>query len=258
MSDTKRKAISPIQSSAKKNTMTKKLSELTLGDLNECIENNNRELVESINVLIVTINKLVEDNEDLKTEVIKLQKEKEEDRSQMMFLEDQIRKRNLVFRGIDSHASIKTAVLKTCTEKLKVERQIVIKSTKKIFDRDGKMAVIAEFDSDDMIGDILRATRELHGTTISIEKDLSKYRQEQKKAMMQLKREILSKSQQHRITVRNDQLRINDKWISWGKQKKLVYGNQEGVAAIKGLYESGVLDGINFDFKELLDKSNSK
>lgn len=62
------------------------------------------------------------------------------------------------------------------------------KAVRKIYDRNGKMSLIAEFDSEGDVRKILSKTRNLTGSKISIERDLYEERQMDKKVLLQLKR----------------------------------------------------------------------
>lgn len=137
----------------------------------------------------------------IKEELRTLKIDRERDHKQMLFLENQLKKNNVIFRGIESEIDIDNAVKKVCANHLKISAPMAIRSAKKIFDRNGKMAVIAEFESGSSLNEIFKHTKNLAGSSISIEKDLNSDRQEQKKAMLYLRKTIL------KVNVKDDKLR---------------------------------------------------
>ena len=83
------------------------------------------------------------------------------------------------------------------------------------------MGVVAEFRNEEMIAEVFKNTRKLAGTSISIESDLNSEKKEQKQALLMLRKELLNDSNKHKITVRNNRMRIGDKWFYWSKDLEL-------------------------------------
>lgn len=65
----------------------------------------------------------------------------------MLQLEDKLKKKNLIFRGIPNEPDTNDAVRKVITSNLKISAPISIKSTKKLFDRHNEMSVIVQVEN---------------------------------------------------------------------------------------------------------------
>lgn len=217
--------------------------------------------LEVINSQVCTLSSRFEDlaseNQSLKDQVKSLYAEKERDRQTINWLEDQIKNKNIIFKGIEAQSSVPTAVNKICEDIMKLPASIKVKSAKKIYEKGGKWTVVAEFESADIVEEILRHSRNLIGTTISLERDLNSKKQVNKKALLQLRKNILARSQKHRISVVNDRMRVGVKWFLWNKQNELMCGAIKGEKVIHDLY-SGELDHINCNFCELIDTQAQK
>ena len=90
-----------------------------------------------------------------------------------------------------------------------------------------------------------------------IEKDLNVERQQDKKAMLQLKKEIKNLSTTHRVTVINDKIKIGSKWFRWNKDKKLVCDEHDAAVIFKDLFENSYTK-ININYNALLSNIMSK
>lgn len=119
------------------------------------------------------------------------------------------------------------------------------------------MTIIAEFDSEDMVNHILKQSRGLAGTDITLERDLNSVRQENKKALLQLKKDIVAIDKTHPIKVRDDSMKISDKWIKWNKEQQLVCGKEKGTDIFKKFY-GNKLDSLNLEYSEILKKISNK
>lgn len=231
------------------------LANLTLDDLNNIFEKQLSPLSTKLTGLQTSIDTLQKDYEDLKKEVIQLRKEKLEDHRRLNALEDQLKKKNIIFKGLDEQSSADDAVRKVCTEKLEIAAP-EIKSTKKIYSRNGKMGVVAEFNSEDAVWKVLHNSRKLAHSSIMMERDLNTDRQQDKRVLLQLKKDILAENKDKRVAVRDDRLRVgSDLWVKWNDEKKLVCGKEEADAesTIKNLYGSQ-LNSVNFNYNVILGK----
>ena len=99
------------------------------------------------------------------------------------------------------------------------------------------MNEVAEFNSENAVRDILRHTKNLQRTRISVEYDRNEDRQFNKKVMMELKNIILAKSKLHKVSVRNDKLRIENKWFQCNTNKVLCCGKSFGVSPERFLWK---------------------
>lgn len=173
-----------------------------------------------------------------------------------MQLEDQLKSKDLLFKGLNINKSLIDEVAKVCKNNLNLH-STTIKSTRKIFERNGKMTVLAEFDSLQSVQEVLQETRKLKGTSIYIEKDLSVERQQDKKVMLQLRRLIRAASTKHTVKVVSDKIKVGSCWMRWNKDKKLVSGNQEAEFVFEKMY-GNILSNININYNVLLENSKSK
>ncbi|XP_037928913.1 uncharacterized protein LOC119663374, partial [Teleopsis dalmanni] len=114
---------------------------------------------------------------------------------------------------------------------------IKVRDTKVIFEKKNKVSVIAELETSEMAKDVLKNGKKLHGTPIYIEKDLSLTRQENKSALLQLKRDLEANRKTHKIYVKNDSINISGKWMHFDKNKKLKCKDGDAVEQLKQLYE---------------------
>lgn len=235
------------------------LSELRYKDIKELIMNANAEAMTSVNSAIKSLetkmDKIIDENNELKNEIKALRVEREVEHRRLINLETSMKKKNLIFKDIPSEVSASDAVVKLCGTKLNVN--VDLKGARKIYDRNGKMGVIAEFGSELVVESVLKKTRALTGTPISIERDLNSDRQNDKKVMIQLKKDILEADKRHAVRVRDDALRINNKWIRWDKEKVLSSGAEKGVNVFKELY-GNVFDNYDFSYKVISDKIRNR
>ena len=99
------------------------------------VKNKVDSLSEKINLLVV-------ENEALKKEVLLLKEEKCEDRRRILLLENQLKRKNLIFKGIPVNASPTEAVKNIIETKLKINSPIEIIAGHKIFEKNRQMSVV--------------------------------------------------------------------------------------------------------------------
>jgi len=116
------------------------------------------------------------------------------------------------------------------------------------------MTVAAEFRTEDMVADILQHTKNLAGTTISIDRDLSSEKQQQKKAMLEVKKMLAALDKDKQVTVRDHKLKVDGKWFSWNKEKQLVAGKADGIAELKKIYGDGITT-LNINYVDVVSKN---
>ena len=68
-----------------------------------------------------------------------------------------------------------------------------------------------ELESSKSIDEVFQNTRKLAGTTISIERDMIPTKQIHKKAFLILKKQLQEINKEHKVIVREDRLKINEK-----------------------------------------------
>ena len=75
--------------------------------------------------------------------------------------------------------------------------------------------------------------------------------------MLRLKRNILSVTKIHRVSVRNERICIADKWFYWDKENKLMHEKKDPENILKALF--GVdFNSINFNYNYLEENLYSK
>lgn len=203
------------------------------------------------------LRELTLENQNLKEQLKQLSAEKEKDRQAIIWLEDQVKNKNIIFKGVETQNSMPEAVKKICDEMIKMPSAVNVRSTRKLYEKNGKMAIIAEFESAEIVEEIFKRTRNLAGTPIILERDLNSIKQQNKKTMLQLRKNILSISRRHRVNVLNDRMRIGAKWFTWNKQHELTCGPLKGEDILKNLYD-GEINSVSCSFYDLLKEINQK
>lgn len=119
------------------------------------------------------------------------------------------------------------------------------------------MTVIVEMETAISIQDVLKNTRKLAGTDVYIERDIIPKKQQMKKVSLLLKKKILAISKKHKIQIREDRMKIKDRWFNWNNDRKLVSGNAEGETELVKLYGEEI-KAINLEFEKLLNELPAK
>ncbi|XP_073824695.1 uncharacterized protein [Musca autumnalis] len=99
------------------------------------------------------------------------------------------------------------------------------------------MGAIAEIQSEVMVSTIFKNAKNLTGTGIKIERDLSDERQQDRKVLMQLKTEILQIDKTHRIFVKGNSIKIGTKWMRFSKSRELMSGKNKADVGLRVLYD---------------------
>lgn len=197
------------------------------------------------------------ENDSLRAEVEQLKVEKEKDHHTITFLEDHIKRNNIVFRGINTNKSLFQAVKDCCKKNLKITKEINILSVRKLFENDGKLGVVVEFSSVDDVREIFANVKNLKGSKISLDRDLSKDRQQDKRVMLELKKQIHKLKPSCPVMVRNEKMKVERQWFKWNNQKQLMCGKDQGIEMLKKIYGDDI-SSVNIDYFEILRKINSK
>lgn len=215
------------------------------------------EIKTNVNDLAVKIDTLQAENKALKEEVQQLKEERAKERKEFIYLEEHSKRNKIIFKNINYKMPLDEAVKDCCSEHLKLLSEICVVSTKKIYENDGKVGVIAEFQTEAMVRDIFQHAKHLAGTGIYLDRDLTREKQQDKRAMLAIKKQIKNISSKHRITILGDKMRINDKRFYWNRQKELLCGKQSGKEVLQNLYGDATAS-ITINYNELLQNLNSK
>jgi hypothetical protein len=234
-----------------------KVGDLMVKDLKNIIKEitieTTTQIWEKLQRLSEEVAKISKDNVDLKEELKFQREEGEQLRREVRQLEDQIKRKNIVVKGLQSSDSPKEVFKNLCATTLNLsDQEINIRAVKKIFDNKNKMSIIAELNSEEEVREILKNSRKLAGTRISMEKDLNSQKQCQKKIMLQLKKDVLAVDNSKRITVRDERMRVADKWLFWDRKNEFTSGNSSGEAVMDQIYGKKI--NISFKYCDILEK----
>lgn len=195
------------------------------------------------------------ENKCLKEELTKVKKENEDNKRDIAWLENQVKSNKLFIKGLTASKSPIKEVENMFDSKLNLKLNII--SARKIFERNEKMAVLVELESAQAIEEVFKNTRKLTGSSISIERDMIPNKQTHKRASLILRKQILSISRDHKIIIREDRLKINDRWFKWNKENKLMAGNSDGKTELLKLYGEKI-NSVNFEFDQIMMEQNPK
>lgn len=236
----------------------RKVGDMSVDDLKAVIEEVSKKIVkdifEQVQLLTTDVAKLRNDNTELKKELRLLKEESDLRRRNMLAVEDQLKRKNVIVKGLPSNSSPKEEFRKLCSQTLNLnDHAVTIRSVKKIYDRNNKMGLIAELNSEEEVYEIFRKTNKLAGTQISIEKDLNSEKQVQKKVMLQLKKDILQADRSQRVMVRDERMKIAEKWFYWNYDKQFTSGQTNGIPVVEQIYGNVRLN-VSFNYLDILSK----
>lgn len=215
------------------------------------------ELKENIGDVKTEVSRLSTENDRLQEEMRKLKEERKQDQQRMMLLERDLVKKKLIIRGLESQPSSFKAVKKAFKENFKMNKNVEIEQTRKIYEKNQKMTVMVEFKSANTVAQVFKHTKNLAGSSIQVERELCKERQLNKKVMLCMKKEILQVEKNIKINVRDDNMIINKKQLYWNRNKILMCGEEKGDVVLKSIYGEK-LDNLNLEYDKILEKVNSK
>lgn len=233
-----------------------KVADLNVADLKAIIKGCNEEILVNIATLKDEVSQLKTQNEILVKEMEVLKMDRATSKRRLLDLESHIKGKNLIFKGLSMHQANASEIQKLCLEVLKTDPIPNVKSTKILFHKNEMVTVLTEFGTENDVQQILKQTNNLKGTNMYIERDLNIERQMDKRIMLQLKKLLLNYNKSHQIRVRDDRLKIANKWFNWNNEKQLVCGKQNTAEALKGLY--GEEFNLNIKYKILKNNLYSK
>ena len=209
-----------------------------------------RGLASKINTLHIDVENLKEENAALKSEIECMKNQNRMKNADLNRLIDQDKKKKLIFKGLET-TNPKVDVQTVCKEKLAI-RDVEVKSATKLFERRGKATVIADFGSEDAAYKILRNSYKLAGTPIIVERDLNNDKRIKKQIMLRIKKDILTIDSHLKIFVRDDLLKIENKWFRYNNQNEFVCGSENGKIEIDKMY-NGRLSNLCFNYDFMLN-----
>lgn len=220
-------------------------------------KNDFLEIKENVNEIKSDVSRLENENSTLKDELKQLRESQEKDRRRLQQIEEDLSRKKLIVRGIASQRSAYHAIKKMCKDNLKINHAVDIESAKKIYDKDQKMTVLVEFKSVGAVSEILKHAKNLAGSSISIDRDLCKERLQNKKVMLQLRKDILKADNSKRVGVKGDKLVVDGKIFAWNSKRILMCGQSEGLEVLQNIYGDIILN-VSLEYNSILEQINSK
>lgn len=215
------------------------------------------ELNSNIDEIKNEVQRLSMENAEMKAEIKKLQEIKELDNRRIERLEEELNRKKLIIRGLDNQNHLYMAAKNLFKDVLKINSDLEIEMVKKLQNINGKMTILVELKSTKMVNEVLKNTKHLSGTTIFIERDLSGYRLENKKVMLQMKKELLKFDKNKKVGVRGHQIAIEGRIFYWNGKKELVCGQKTGRETLVTIYGDGI-DNLKLDYDTLLYNLKTK
>lgn len=196
-------------------------------------------------------------NQELKELVAELKNDLEHEKKKIEFLDVKSRRNNLIFRNLPINPDIHMEVGKVIHEKLKIAEKIPTMHVAKVGGKGNTMDLKVEFCNQQDIIKIFKKIKELKGTNIAVDRDLTKNAQEKKSAMLILRRQLRDVlGNLENVVVRGDKLKVNQTIFYW-KDDQLMTGNKSGEVEIKKILKND-LRNIVFSLSSLLEKSKVK
>lgn len=192
------------------------------------------------------------ENELLKGKLKQLEQQWQADRREVARVVDFQKRCNIIVRGLDKGNGPMEAA-KALFDQLGAA-DVIIKSSKIIYEHNNKIGIAVEVGSVDMVQRVLRSSKKLAGTSISLEKDLSPDRQLKRRMMVQIKSEIMKVDRSHKIKVRNDRINIGNVWLFWNRDNVLIGKDVSARAVFENTY-GDKLNNIDFSYSSVLDRA---
>ncbi|XP_041449361.1 uncharacterized protein LOC121404196 isoform X1 [Drosophila obscura] len=199
------------------------------------------------------IETLKAENETLKRDFHQLKSDREQDRKELSRLEQSSKARNLIFKGLEKEDATKEGVEKLLRGKMAI-LNVSVRETRELYQRNNKMGVLVEMENASAINEVIKNGKKLAGSSVYIDRDLSQQQQENKLALMQLKKELVSINKNHRAFVKNDQICVEGKWVSFNNAHELTCKGKPANSILKELY-GAALDETDITHTRLLTKA---
>lgn len=212
-----------------------KVSDLTVDGLQTIIKN----MMEAALVNVATKENIQEFKNEilvLKNENIELKGELSRLRLQLEHIDRENRQKKLLFKGLDDTPKVREAIQEVMSTKLKMSSPIPIGKATKMYSSGGKMTVMLECLSHDDTWKVLNNSRNLIGTTISIDRDLSVSERDQRRKLVHIKKEIEQIDNSKIVRVRGNQLKIENHTFHWRNDTDFVCGKYSGLEKLKQIY----------------------
>jgi len=148
------------------------------------------------------------------------------------------------------------AVKTLIEEKLQLKGSRV-SDVRKLKERDGKMMVLVECESQGEAESILKNGHKLRGSQVFLDKDLTVEKQANKMALLELNKFLLVIRNETKVKLQNDGINVDGNCMSFNNNKVLMWQRKPAVTKLKEIYGNSLeMSHINFAF--LSQKSKSK
>lgn len=154
---------------------------------------------------------IINDITAIKEELIASKEERGYEKERLIFLERQMKQRNLIFSNIPLSADPEMAIRETCKDILLIkeamhfDKVITLKSNQ----TDNKMNLLVVFGSQSLAEKVLKSCKNLRGTGIAIGRDLCKEDREARDKLLKLRKCIKEKDHSQSIKVYGNEIIVN-------------------------------------------------
>jgi len=101
-----------------------------------------------------------------------------------------------------------------------------VSDVRKLHERDGKMMVLVECESQEEAENILKNGHKLRGSQVFLDKDLTLEKQANKMALLELKMFLLATRRETKVKVQNDSINVDGNLMSFNNNKVLMWQGQ--------------------------------
>lgn len=196
------------------------------------------------------IDALMVENLNLKREITEM---KSREKNMSNLVENLINKnksRNLIFRGLEDHQN-KNAdelVKEVCVQVLGVENLQLYRAYKM---KVNKM-IIAEFNNEGAVYDILKKTRKLKGSGIVIHKDLASSTRRKRGCLWKTRVKIMEIDKNARVRMRDNYFLYRDKKFVWDMDDGLRCNGADGIVVLKRMIGKDFTEQVERNFRDIL------
>jgi len=128
---------------------------------------------------------------------------------------------------------------------------------RKLNERDGKMMLLVECESQGEAENILKNGHKLRGSQVLLDKDLTLEEQANKEALLELKKILLAIRRETKLKVQNDSTIVDGNWMSFNNNRVLMWHGKPAETKLKEI--NGIsLEMSHINYASLSQKSKSK
>lgn len=188
-----------------------------------------------LDVIKTEVSELREDNKKIKSELNTVQQKLSESERRLESIERKNCEKRLIWRGLKISDNLSMEVRKVCQEVLKVPEEIIIEKVEQIGKNSKNPAILVEFAKKEDVNKVLLQTKQLKGTKISIDRELTKTGWERKKMLLKARKIIKEIDNSKVIKIIGDKMKIENKVFLW-RNSKLYYGDADATTELEKMY----------------------